>query len=40
MGHVWFDLPLDGVWSDLTATFDVCKEDGQLVLELVDVHVM
>jgi len=37
---VWFDLPLDGEWSDLTATFDVVRRDGGLILVLDDVHVM
>src|SRR5688572_13674540 len=25
---VWFNLPLNGEWSDLTATFDVVRRDG------------
>lgn len=37
---VWFDLPLNGQWSDLTATFDVVPRNGQLVLVLDDVTVM
>jgi hypothetical protein len=37
---VWFDLPLDGFWSDLTATFDVDATDGGLGLTLDQVHVM
>ncbi|HEY1341314.1 MAG TPA: hypothetical protein VGF59_27580 [Bryobacteraceae bacterium] len=37
---VWFDLPLNGEWSDLTATFDVVRRHGGLVLVLDDVHVM
>ena len=37
---VWFDLPLNGRWSDLTATFVVRQLDQSLVLELDDVHVM
>ena len=40
VGHVWFDLPLDGEWSDLTATFDIERRAGRLVLVLDDVHVM
>ena len=32
IGHVWFDLPLNGTWSDLTATFDLIAEDGGLCL--------
>ena|SRR5215831_1817862 len=37
---VWFDLPLNDAWSDLTATFDVVENSGGLVLRLDDVHVM
>ncbi len=37
---VWYDLPLNGEWSDLTAIFDVIKKENVLSLMLVDVHVM
>ncbi|EJN04238.1 hypothetical protein [Phyllobacterium sp. YR531] len=37
---VWFDLPLDGYWSDLTATFSVETEGHATVLYLDMVHVM
>jgi hypothetical protein len=37
---VWFDLPLNGQWSDLTATFQVSETKGGLALVLDDVHVM
>ncbi|MFT4182942.1 MAG: hypothetical protein QM636_13610 [Rhizobium sp.] len=37
---VWFDLPLDGYWSDLTATFDLKREGDALLLSLDDIHVM
>lgn len=37
---VWFDLPLDGYWSDLTATFNVDVEGQTLILSLDAVHVM
>ena len=40
IGYVWFDLPLNGYWSDLTATFDLRVLNGQVVLELNDIHVM
>ena len=40
VGSIRFDLPLDGEWSDLTATFDIVEEEGGLVLRLDDVHVM
>ena len=39
IAEVWFDLPLDGGWSDLTATFDVVLRDGRLLLVLDDIHV-
>jgi hypothetical protein len=37
---VWFDLPLDGYWSDLTATFDLDLKGETLVLALNMIHVM
>lgn len=40
VGSAWFDLPLDGEWSDLTATFELRKVDQHLVLLLEDIHVM
>lgn len=40
IGLVYFDLPLNGEWSDLTAIFDLRKVDGALVLVLDDIHVM
>ena len=33
-GEVWFDLPLNGQWSDLTATFDIEAVEDGLVLVL------
>ena len=40
INEVWFDLPLDGIWSDLTATFDIWKLDKCIVLQLEQIHVM
>jgi len=40
VGMVWFDLPLNGRWSDLTATFYGERRDATLVVELNDIHVM
>jgi hypothetical protein len=40
LGHASFDLPLDGRWSDVTATFDILDLPGGAVLTLDDVHVM
>ncbi len=39
VGEVWFDLPLNGEWSDLTATFKICRSDDCTVLVLNDIHV-
>jgi len=39
-GDVWVDLPLNGEWSDLTATFYLRRWDECLVLELNEIHVM
>ena len=39
-GYVWFDLPLNGYWSDLTATLDLHVLNNQLVFELEGIHVM
>lgn len=38
-GYVWFDMPVDGAWSDLTATFDFHPLGDALVLKLSDLHV-
>ena len=39
VGHVWFDLPLNGEWSDLTATFEIRRSGDLLHLVLNDIHV-
>ena len=39
LGFVSFYLPLDGEWSDLTATFEVLRNKDHLVLVLQDIHV-
>jgi len=36
---IWFDLPLNGAWSDLTATFDICSCGDKAVVILDQVHV-
>jgi hypothetical protein len=28
IGQVWYDLPLNGQWSDLTATFQILRRDA------------
>jgi hypothetical protein len=37
--EVWFDLPLNGECSDLTATFAVYPVGDELVLCLQEIHV-
>ena len=39
IGSVWFDIPLDGEWSDLTATFEIRSEEDLLHLVLNEIHV-
>ena len=39
IGDVWFDLPLNGECSDLTATFSLYRSDGGIVLSLNEIHV-
>ncbi len=39
VGEVWFDMPLNGEWSDLTATFDLAELAEELVLVLNSIHV-
>jgi hypothetical protein len=40
VGEIWYDLNIDGVASDLTATFRIVRVPGGLELRLNDVHVM
>ncbi len=40
LGMAAFALPLNGEWSDVTVMFDIVEEDGGLVLELDDIHVL
>ena len=40
VGDVHFDLPINGVWSDLTAIFFLRQVPGGIALELFDVHVL
>ncbi len=39
IANVWFDLPLNGEWSDLTATFSIHPLDEGIVLSLNEIHV-
>lgn len=38
-GTAWFALPVDGIWSDLMATFQVQIIEKALVLSLESIHV-
>ena len=40
VGYVYYDLPLNGEWSDLTACFRLEKQGLSLVVVLEDIHVM
>jgi hypothetical protein len=40
IGDVHFDLPINGVWSDLTAIFWLRQVADGLALELFDIHVL
>lgn len=40
IGYVWYDLNVDHVVSDLTATFDLQADGHGLMLVLNDIHVM
>lgn len=40
VGEVRYDLNIDGVVTDLTATFDIVRTAGGLVVRLCDIHVM
>lgn len=40
IGYIWYDLNIDGVVSDLTATFDIQVGSGGLVVVLNEISVM
>jgi len=40
VGEIWYDLNIDGVVSDLTATFVIFDADDGLNIALNDIHVM
>ena len=40
VGEIWYDLNIDGVVSDLTATFTLIQRADGLVVQLNDIHVM
>jgi hypothetical protein len=40
VGGIWYDLNIDGIASDLTATFDIILDRSGLKVCLNDIHVM
>ncbi len=40
VGEIWYDLNIDGVVSDLTATFVILDDHQGLNIALNDIHVM
>ena len=39
VGQIWYDLNIDGLASDLTATFTIIQRPDGLAIELDDIHV-
>ena len=39
IGYAYYDLPLNGEWSDLTASFRLEKRKNTIVLILEEIHV-
>ncbi len=39
-GYIWFDLPLNGKWSDLTAVLTFRVINQRLIIELESIEVM
>lgn len=39
LAEVWYDLPLDGEWSDLTATFRIARGQSGWSIVLEQIHV-
>ena len=39
IGDIYYDLPIDNVWSDLTATFKILQTRDFTTLELNEIHV-
>ena len=40
VGEIWYDLNIDGLASDLTATFVILDDADGLLIALNDIHVM
>ncbi|WP_121811519.1 hypothetical protein [Mucilaginibacter kameinonensis] len=39
IGAVCYDLPINGEWSDLSATFKILQRENFIMLELNEIHV-
>ena len=39
-GYIWYDLNIDGLATDLTATFSLMRTREGIVISLDDIHVM
>jgi hypothetical protein len=39
LAEVWYDLPLNGEWSDLTATFRIERRQSGFAIVLQEIHV-
>ena len=40
IGEIWYDLNIDGVTTDLTATFFIVHDRAGIKVMLSDIHVM
>lgn len=40
LGSIWYDLNIDGVATDLTATFSLQQSPAGMIISLDDIHVM
>ena len=40
IGEIWYDLNIDGVTTDLTATFFIVRDRAGIKIVLSDIHVM
>lgn len=39
IGDIWYDLPLNGQWSEVTATFNILRLEDLIYIELNEIHV-
>jgi len=40
LGMIHYSLPINGIWSDLTAIFRLLRSKGEVGVALEDIHVM